>query len=347
MLGGGVYVTQNKVLPGTYFRVVNASSTSVSISDRGVVAIALPLNKEPGKVIEVTREKFTSNATDLLGASYSDASLAPIREILRNAIKVYVYDLGADGSLGAIDALNALESFDFNVIAAYTGEAEDVSLYMTRVKSWREDFGKNCQAVVYDQTSPDHEGIINVVSTVVSDTAPAYALVAWVAGAEAGCAINSTCDNMTYDGEYEINVIKTQSELEDCLKTGKFVFHKVYDEIRVLQDINSLVKFTETKNEDFRYNQVIRVFDQIVNDIAKMFNTRYFGKVANNKSGREGLWGDIVKHHKELETLQAIENFDSALLKVEQGTTKRSVHITDAVTVNGAMSHLYLDMLIS
>ena len=347
MLGGGIYVTQNKTLPGTYFRVINSASASTAVGDRGVVAIALPLGKSAGKVIEVTKEKITSEAEALLGVPYTDAKLAPIREIFCKATKVYVYDLGTDGAKTVTDALDALEAYEFNVIAAYTDVSDDVSSYITRVKSWRETLGKNCQAVVYDQASPEHEGIINVVSTVLDDSAPEYALVAWVAGAEAGCPINATCDNVTYDGEYEVDGVKSQSELENCLKNGQFVFHNVYGEVRVLQDINSLTKFTETKTEDFKYNQVIRVLDQIVNDIAKLFNTRYLGKVANNKSGRDGLWGDIVKHHKELETLQAIENFDSSLLKVEQGTTKRSVHVIDAVTVNGAMSHLYLDMIIS
>ena len=347
MLGGGVYVAQNKTMPGTYFRVVNATTAPSSIGDRGVVAIALPLGKEAGKVIEVTKEKLASDAENLLGAKYSDASVAPIREIMYHANKVYVYDLGTDEALTATDALDALEAYEFNILAAYTDTAEEASTYTSRVKSWREDSGKNCQAVVYNQASPEHEAIINLASTVTTAGAPAHALVAWVAGAEAGCAINASCTNMLYDGEYEVDVAKTQSELEDCLKNGKFVFHNVFGEVRTLEDINSLTKFTETKTEDFKYNQVIRVFDQIVNDVAKLFNTRYLGKVANNKSGREGLWGDIVKHHKELETLQAIENFESSMLKVEQGTTKRSVHVTDVISVAGTMSHLYLDMLIS
>ncbi|WP_418884602.1 phage tail sheath C-terminal domain-containing protein [Anaerotignum propionicum] len=39
------------------------------------------------------------------------------------------------------------------------------------------------------------------------------------------------------------------------------------------------------KNGDFKSSQVIRVIDQIGNDIAVLFNIRYMGKVQNNELG--------------------------------------------------------------
>ncbi|MFN1915589.1 hypothetical protein ACK2IE_21710 [Clostridioides difficile] len=35
--------------------------------------------------------------------------------------------------------------------------------------------------------------------------------------------------------------------LEEALKTGKFIFHKVGDEVHVLEDINTFVSFTDDK----------------------------------------------------------------------------------------------------
>ena len=43
MLGGGVFVTQNKVLPGSYINFINASKATSNIGERGTVAIALSL----------------------------------------------------------------------------------------------------------------------------------------------------------------------------------------------------------------------------------------------------------------------------------------------------------------
>ena len=344
MLGGGVFVTQNKTLPGSYINFVSVASATSALGERGTVAIALPLNKAAGTVIEMTRAEFVANCAELTGVEYNDASVAPLREIFIHANKVYVYDLGEGGTVS--EAINAFEPYEFNIVCAYTNTAEDVTAYITAVKAWRDDMGKKCQVVVYNQNKPNHEGVINVVSTVSDEGVVPHALVAWVAGAEAGCKINESCTNMLYDGEYTVVTDKTQSQLEACIEAGQIAFHLVYGDVRLLEDINSLVDTTADKGEDFKSNQTIRVVDQIANDIAKLFNTKYLGKIPNNPTGRVSLWGDIVKHHRELEALQAIENFDSSLLTVEQGANKKSVVVNDVVTVVNAMAQLYMTVVV-
>lgn len=348
MLGGGIYVTQNKTLPGSYINIVNASSVTSAVGDRGVVAIALPLNTKKNALIEVTRNDFYHNCEELLGKKHDSAELVALRELFCHATKVYVYDLGTDGDVE--NAIGVFEACDFNILCAYTNDAAEVKAYIDAVKSWRDELGKKCQVVVYNQDKPDSEAVINVVSTVVSPvggaTAPDYALVAWVAGAEAGCKINSSCTNMLYDGEHNIVTSKTQAELEACINNGQIAFHMVYGDVRLLEDINSLTTVTAEKGEDFKSNQTIRVIDQIANDIAKLFNTKYLGKIPNNASGRTSLWADIVAHHRQLEAVQAIEAFDSSMLTVEQGATKKSVVVNDAITVTSAMAQLYMTVVI-
>ena len=344
MLGGGIFVTQNKVLPGSYINFVNVSRATAALGERGIVAIALPLNKAPKTVIEVNRADFAMNSVNLLGVEYASDVVAPLREIFVHSNKVYVYDLGEDGT--ASDAVAALEPYEFNILCAYTNVADDVATYITAVKSWRDDIGKKCQVVVYNQTAPNYEGVINVVSTVSDDGAPVHALIAWVAGAEAGCKISESCTNKLYDGEYTVVTNKTQTQLEQCIKDGQIAFHLVYGDVHLLEDVNSLTETTADKGEDFKSNQTIRVIDQIANDIAKMFNTKFLGKTQNNASGRISLWGAIVKHHRELEALGAIENFDAESLKVEQGDSKKSVVVTDVVNVVNAMAQLYMTVVV-
>ena len=344
MLGGGVFVTQNKTLPGSYINFVSVATTTSALGERGTVAIALPLNKNAGKVIELTKLDFVANSEEILGVTYDSSESAPLREIFCHANKVYVYDLGTDGTVA--DVISALEPYEFNILCAYTNVADDVSAYITGIKSWRDELGKKCQLVVYNQEKVNHEGVINVVSTVSDENAPDYALISWVAGAEAGCKVNESCTNMLYDGEYTVVTDKTQSQLESCIKNGQIAFHLVYGDIRMLEDVNSLTDTTDDKGEDFKYNQTIRVIDQIANDIAKLFNTKYLGKIPNNASGRVSLWADIVSHHRELESLQAIENFDANLLTVEQGGTKKSVVVNDVITVVNSMAQLYMTVVV-
>ena len=336
MLGGGIFVTQNKVLPGSYINFVSAERASAGLGVRGVVAIALPLAKSVGSVIELTRSEFVQNSNALLGKAYDSADVLPLREIFCNATKVYVYDLGSGSAAKTVaDACAAFEPYEFNVLCAYTATASDISSYVTQLKSWRNDMGKKCQLVVYNpSTAPDDEGIINVVSTVSGDGVAAHALTAWVAGAEAGREINRSITN------------KTQSQLESCITNGQLAFHLVYGDVCVLEDINSLTTTSVDKGEDFKSNQTIRVIDQIANDIAKLFNTKYLGKIPNNASGRISLWSDIVKHHRQLEEIQAIEDFDPTLVTVAQGSTKKSVVVNDVITVTNAMAQLYMTVVI-
>lgn len=344
MLGGGIFVTQNKVLPGAYINFVSVASTTSAIGERGSVAIALPLNISVGKVIELERLDFVKNSVELLGVEYDSETAAPIREIFCNATKLYIYDLGEEGTVS--DAVNALEPYEFNVLCAYTNVTEDITAYITAVKSWRDDYGKKCQVVVYNQDKPDHEGVINVVSTVSDEDVPEYVLTAWIAGAEAGCAVNASCTNKLYNGEFNIVNDKTQKQLEECITNGQIALHLVYGEMRVLEDVNSLTTTSDSKGDVFKYNQTIRVIDQIANDIAKLYNTKYLGKIQNNKSGRVSLWADVVAHHRELEEINAIEDFDPSLVTVEQGATKKVVVVNDAITVVNSMAQLYLTVVV-
>ena len=138
----------------------------------------------------------------------------------------------------------------------------------------------------------------------------------------------------------------TQSGLENAIKAGKFVFHCVGSSVRVLEDINTLTKSDDEKNSDFSDNQVIRVLDQIGNEIAVLFRDRYLGKIPNDESGRVGFWSDIVSHHRQLESLRAIEDFESEHVTVEKSEDKKSVVVTDVVTPVCAMTKLCMTVVV-
>ena len=238
--------------------------------------------------------------------------------------------------------LKALEPYDFNCIACYTDEGDEVDDFCSQIELWRDTVGKKCVGVVYNQEDPDYEGIINVVNSVSDSTAPDYALVAWVTGVQSGCEVNASVQNTKYDGKWDVVCDKSQTELEDCLNAGQFVFHLAYGDVVVLDDINSLVTTTVDKGDDFKSNQTIRVVDQIANDIAKLFCTKYLGKIPNDADGRVSLWGDIVKHHQQLNDIRAITDFESEDVVVSQGDTRKDVYVEDSITPVNAMSKLYM-----
>lgn len=254
---------------------------------------------------------------------------------------------GTSSNTSHQSALNAFESYNFNVLVGVDyGNSQDVgSLYIEFTKRMRDKVGVKFQTVLNDESVlggnnniVDHEGIILVHAPV--------ATLPWVAGAEAGCAVNKSCTNMKYDGELTIATTETQTELETAIKEGYFIFHRVEDEIKVLLDINSLITFTEEKSDVFASNQVIRVIDQCANDTARVFNTKYLGKVQNDKSGRVSFWNDIVTHRRQLETIRAIEDYNADELTVEQGDAKNSVVVRESLVPTSSMEKLYMTCVI-
>lgn len=144
-----------------------------------------------------------------------------------------------------------------------------------------------------------------------------------------------------------VDVDYTQAELESAIKAGRLMFHSVNGDVRILEDINSLITVSDAKGEVFASNQTVRVCDQIANDMAVLFNTRYLGVVPNDAAGRVALWNDICKLHQELESIRAIEDFNPDSVTVEQGSTKKSVICTvQDLTVVNAMSQLYMSVVI-
>lgn len=252
---------------------------------------------------------------------------------------------GANGEVSG-DAhqnfLDKLESYKCNAVGCLSDVKSVSSLYVEYVKRLRDKLGIKLQAVVYNNAA-DYEGVVNVKNTAEESTTAA---IYWVTGVIAGCEINKSNTNKTYDGEFDIVADYTQAQLEASIDAGEFVLHKVGDETRVLVDINSLVTTTEEKGEDFKSNQTIRVLDQIATDVSSVFNTKYLGKIANNESGRTSLWNDVATLFKEYQQIQAIENFEDTDITVAIGNDKKSVSINSAVQIINAMEKLYMTVVV-
>ncbi|MBR2743463.1 MAG: phage tail sheath family protein [Clostridia bacterium] len=240
--------------------------------------------------------------------------------------------------------LDAAESVSFNAMGCTSDVAEIKDMFCAYTRRMRDEAGKKFQCVLYDEAA-DFEGVISVRNT-ANDSDEAGALVPWVTGLAAGCAVNRSADNMRYDGEYDVDTAYTQAELSAGIEAGAFMFHLSDGEARVLRDINTFVSATDEKSRDFSDNQVMRVLDQTANDIAAVFAKKYLGRVANDESGRISFWNDIVKHHAELEKIRAIEGFDSGDVRVEQGETKRAVSVFDKIKPVCAMSQLYMTVYV-
>lgn len=243
--------------------------------------------------------------------------------------------------------LDKIESYTYNTMGVVVTDNTTKSLYASFVKRLRDEMGIKFQLVLYNYTKADYYGVISVKNKTTDEVWSEASLVYWVTGASAGCEVNKSNQNKKYDGEFFIDAPYTQNQLKAAIKAGEFTFHMVGSDIRVLEDINTMVTTSDTEGDIFKDNQTIRVIDQIGNDIAVLFNTKYLGVVPNDAAGRISLWSDIVKHHKQLQDIRAIENFSDTDVTVNQGNTKKAVVVSDLITVVNAMGKLYMTVTVA
>jgi hypothetical protein len=429
-LGGGTFLSENKILPGSYINFTSAARADASLSERGTAAIGIEMDwGVDGEIFCVESDEFLTDSIEIFGHQYTDEKLKGIRDLFKNASRCYFYKLttgekatctlgearysgeagnnikivvsqkeddftvdtyfGSEnidsqvvktidelednafvifnkeatleasaginmtgGTNGEADSaahqkfLEKAENFSFNTLGCLSTEEEIKELYGEFTKQMRDTYGIKFQCVLYKYDG-GNEGIISVENDVTDDGENEASLVYWVTGASAGCEINESLTNKTYDGSFTVNTNYKQSALEEGIENGKFMFHKVGDNVKVLEDINTFTEFTTDKNEDFSYNQVVRLIDQIGNDIADLFNTKYLGKVQNNNAGRMAFWNDIVTYNRELERLGVIENFNADDIVVEMGSDKKTVRVTNPVQAVCAMSKLYMTVIVS
>lgn len=241
--------------------------------------------------------------------------------------------------------LDLIEAYSYNTMGVVTQDDVTKKLYIAFNKRLRDEMGIKFQLVLH-RAQADYMGVINVANETSDSGWSAASLVYWVTGAEAGCAVNKSCQNKKYDGEFSVDTNFTQNRLKQAVKNGEFILHNVNADIRVLEDINSMVTTTDDCGAVFKDNQTIRVIDQLGNDDAVLFNTKYLGVVPNNASGRVSLWSDLVKIRQQLQDLGAIENFSDSDVAVVQGDTKKSVVVTGSITVVNAMGKLYMTVTV-
>lgn len=300
-------------------------------------------------------------ATYLGTVKVDEQTVASAAELVANAFVKFKADATlavtaatpmTGGTNGTVDGashqkyLDLIESYSFNTMGAVVTDAPIKKLYAAFVKRLRDELGVKFQCVLYN-IAADYMGIISVKNKVTDEGWNEASLVYWVTGAECGCEVNKSCQNKKYSGSFSVFADYTQSQLEAAIKAGEFTLHKVSNDIRVLEDINTMVTTSDTQGDIFKDNQTIRVIDQLGNDDAVLFKDKYLGVVPNNASGRTSLWSDIVKIRQQLQEIGAIENFADADVTIEQGDTKKAVVVTSAVTVVNAMGKLYMTVTVA
>jgi hypothetical protein len=341
---GGTWNSQNKILPGAYINFLTNAPLSITVGDRGIVALLQKVSK--GTKGEIYRITALDQSQWPAGVTAADKFLAG--EALKGASTVIVYNLD-----DVEDALEALQTEVFNVLCyPYDGEgtATIKSAIQTWVEDMREDEGVKIQAVLANYDA-DSEAIINVTQGVKladeTELTPAQC-TAWVAGVTAGARINQSNTGRKYVGAVDVVPRMTKTEMETAIQNGEFIF-KVdsAQNVTAVYDINSLTTVTTDKGKAFTKNRVIRAIDGINNDITTIFESNFVGKIDNNPDGRSLLRATLIEYFNELQRLNAIQNFQPEDVTVSPGTDIDAVVIDCYIQPVDSIEKIYITVNLS
>ncbi len=347
---GGTWTSQNKILPGAYINFLTNAPLSITVGDRGIVALLQEVSK--GTKGEMYRITALDQSEWPEGVTAADKLLA--NEALKGAQTVIVYNLGQNHIAdGVKDALKTLKTVEFNVLCyPYdgAGSATIKSAIQTWVEAMRDDEGVKIQAVLANHDA-DSEAIINVTQGVkLADetTLTAAQTTAWVAGIAAGAFINQSNTGRKYVGAVDVVPRMTKSEMETAIENGEFIFKvDTAQNVTAVYDINSLTTTTVKKGKAFKKNRVIRTIDGINNDITTIFESNYVGKVNNNDDGRSLLRATLIEYFNELQRLNAIQNFQPEDVTVSPGTDIDAVVIDCYIQPVDSVEKIYITVNLS
>ncbi|MEJ3717114.1 phage tail sheath family protein [Paenibacillus polymyxa] len=258
---------------------------------------------------------------------------------------------GANGTVTNTDHsdfLAAVETQSFNTIGVVSTDQTLKSIYVSFVKRLRESEGRYVQIVLSDYPTADYEGVISTRNGVVLSDGTIIDkvnVVAWVAAAEAAALVNQSLTYTAYDDAVDVDIRLTNSETVSALQNGEFVFSFSNDRAIVEQDINTFRSYVPKKGKERSKNRVIRVLDSIGNDLKKVFERYYIGKVDNNADGRNIFKKEGIAYMELLQSINAIEDFNSQTdFVVTAGEDKDAILVNTGVKPVDAAEKIYMEV---
>ena len=260
---------------------------------------------------------------------------------------------GADGTVQSAaysSFLMAVEPYKFDILIYDGSDATVQTAMMAFVKRLAEENGQYAQLVTANMANPDTQYVVNVVSGVtLSDRTQLTASQCtwWVGGAEAGARYNESLTYASYPGAVTAVPTLTNNDIIAALTAGKLVLTAENGQVRVEQDINSLITYTAEVGKTFHKNRVMRLCNTIANDIYTQFATGFIGVVDNNGNGRALFKTAIVGYLLTIQGNQGIQSFSAEDVEVLPGDDIDAIVVNIAITPVDSVEKIYLTVSIS
>lgn len=247
------------------------------------------------------------------------------------------------------DAFAAFEAEDFNVLGIPVIDTPTKQLATAYTKRLREA-GKKFTTMVIGYPEADYEGVTSLKNGVLSDDGtiiPATTLIWKVAAMEAAARVNESLTYAVIPNAVDASPKYTVADTIKAVNAGEMVISLVKGRVVIEQDINTLTTFTLEKRKEFRKNRVLRVLDAIDNDLQRIFGEFYIGKVSNNTAGRNLFKNEAINYLKNLQEIEAIQNFDQQTdIIVRPGTDSDAVLIDLYIQPVDSVEKIYITVTV-
>lgn len=259
---------------------------------------------------------------------------------------------GADGTVQASaysTYLTAIEPYKFNVMIYDGSDSTVQTALLAFIERVNENNGQYCQLVANGLSNPDSRYIINSNSPVtLSDGTEltVQQVTWWLGGAEAGAKYNESLTYATYPGAVS-TTMNTNDQFISDINDGLLDLFAEDGTVKVMQDINSLVTYTEDIGKVYRKNRVMRLCNTIANDIFQQFSANFIGVVNNNEAGRARFQAAIVGYLQQIQDNQGIQNFTADDVEVLAGTEIDAIVVNVAIQAVDSVEKIYLTLEIS
>lgn len=260
---------------------------------------------------------------------------------------------GADGTVASsayASFLTAIEPYHFDILCYDGTDTTVISAFQIFIERIAAENGQYAQLVAANMTDPDSRFCINVCSGATLDDGtvltPAQTTW-WVAGAEAGALYNESLTYAQYPGAVAVSPVLTNAGYISGINAGQFLLLADRDSVKVESDIDSLTTLTAEIGAVYKKNRVMRLCNQIANDIFAEFSANYIGVINNDEVGRSRFKGAICGYLLDIQANGGIQNFDPDDVEVLAGQWIDAVVITVAIQVVDAAEKIYITVEVS
>lgn len=200
-LGGGVWLFQNKILPGTYINFISKVRAAAAIADRGYGTMPLELDWGPtGEIFRVDADTFQTKCQQFFGYDYGHEKMKPLRDLFLNLKTGYFYRLNSDGAKAANTLATAkytgIRGNDLSVSVQSDPDHEDKFIVTTYLNT----DGVRKAVDIQDNVGTMAELTANAYVTFKTDTTAATTGVAVTGDTKAGEAGLTPVANMPLTG---------------------------------------------------------------------------------------------------------------------------------------------------